>query len=115
MSEQSITAKILSVIQQIEVKKVLGGLKTQVKTAPAIVSRGVKEIERLELNKPSVVSKDAYSIRRVVTEQTVLKVSNIGPQGARGDQGPMGLQGEAGDIDNFIMDDLTSIFRGRLS
>jgi hypothetical protein len=47
-------------------------------------------------------------------EQTILKVSNIGPQGGRGEDGEQGPQGEPGSIDNFEMEDLSAIFRGRL-
>jgi hypothetical protein len=48
-------------------------------------------------------------------EHTIQKVTNIAPQGGRGEDGEQGPQGEPGSIDNFEMEDLSAIFRGRLT
>ena len=114
MSDQTFTAKILSVIQKVEIKKLIGGLSTQVRDKPSVVQKGKREIQRLETNRPSVATQENFVIRRVLGEQTILKVSNIGPQGGRGEDGEQGPQGEPGSIDNFEMEDLSAIFRGRL-
>lgn len=108
--------KILSIKKKIEIRQLLsGGVSTRIKDAPKVVQKGQKEIERLEVNKASVVRRDGVVIRAVQHPQQTVRMVNYGPHGAKGDTGEQGPKGDPGSIDNFVMDDLATMFRARLA
>lgn len=107
--------RVLALKKQIEIRKLFNsGTATQVKEQPRIIQKGTKEIEKLELPKESVVQRENVVVRSIQRPKETVRLINYGPPGAKGDPGTQGPKGDPGSIDNFIMDDLTAMFRSRL-
>ena len=114
-SDTIIIAKVLSNNPSIEIRKIVGDMNTKVTNNPSIVNRGVREIEKLEINSTSMSAKESHTIKKIETENDIIKMLNYGPVGAKGDKGDTGNQGPAGTLDNFeIASDLRNIFINRL-
>lgn len=116
MPDSNIITRILALKKQFEIKQLLtGGMAARVQNKTSVVKSGTKEIERLEVTKPSVTAREGVVIRAVEKPQAIIRMVNHGPSGAKGDTGPQGPQGEPGTIENLEVDlDLVAIFKARM-